>query len=99
MVVITGFMLWPKAEFTISSLTVSPTEVFVGDEITVYATVMNVGNADGVYVATIILNGVTMESKEVSLSSGEFTKIFFKIMENKSGDYEIKVGQLKKRYQ
>jgi len=77
MVVITGFMLWPKAEFTISSLTFSPTEVFVGDEITVSATVMNVGNADGVYVTTIVINGVTVESKRVSLSSGEFTKNFF----------------------
>jgi len=56
---------------------------------------MNVGNADGVYVTTIVINGVTVESKRVSLSSGEFTKNFFKIMENKSGDYEIKVGQLK----
>lgn len=97
-VVLTGFILWPKAKFTISSLTVSPTEVFVGDEIIVSATVMNVGNADGVYIATIVINGVTVESKGVSLSSGEFTKIFFNIMENKSGDYEIKVGQQKKMF-
>jgi hypothetical protein len=96
MVFLTGLLLWPKAEFTISSLTVSPTEIFVGDKITVSATVMNVGNADGVYTATLLIDGVPVESKGVSLSSGEFTQIYFRILENKSGDYEINVGQLKK---
>lgn len=90
------FMLWPqsKAEFEVSSLLVSPSETFVGGNVTISVKVRNVGNAEGTYECTLMIDDVKVETKDVTLSPGEMKTVIFTIVKDTEGNYTIKVGEL-----
>jgi hypothetical protein len=49
-------ILLPKAEFEVSSLTLSLTEAKIGEEVTVFVEVKNVGSTSGTYLATLLID-------------------------------------------
>lgn len=89
-------MLWraPRAKFEVSSLNVSPAEAFVGETVTISAEVKNVGNAEGVYKASLVVDEVEVETEDVSLSEGETKTLTFTMVKDTDGNFTIKVGEL-----
>jgi uncharacterized protein (DUF58 family) len=57
-------ILGRKAEFEVSSLTLSKNEAKIGEEVTVSVEVKNVGSASGTYQATLLINGKKAQEKK-----------------------------------
>lgn len=60
--------------FSVSDLTIVPTEVESGELVTISVKVTNNGNATGIYTVVLRVNSIEVDSKNVTLLAGE-TKI------------------------
>ncbi|MEZ5336232.1 MAG: S-layer protein domain-containing protein [Methanolobus sp.] len=81
-----------QANFVYSNLQVSPILVKTGKEATVTVDVTNTGTAAGEETVELLVNGTVMDSRDVSLKTGEETTLTFTVTEEEAGTYEIKVG-------
>lgn len=82
------------AEFKVSSLDVTPSEVIPGETVTITAVVENTGGSEGTYTAILTTDGFTVEEKEVVIASGSSEIITFSLVEDAPGTHEIGVGEL-----
>lgn len=80
------------AEFKVSALSVTPTEIVGGEEATVEADISNVGGTEGTFTAILKVNGVETEEREITLAGGEKDRVSFTIAEDVSGTYDIEVS-------
>lgn len=80
------------AKFDVTSVTVSPPQVPVGKTFMVTAEITNIGNATGIYNAVLAIDGFKKESKAVSIAAGASDTVKFLLSINKSGTYNIAVG-------
>ncbi|MHA1370959.1 MAG: CARDB domain-containing protein [Promethearchaeota archaeon] len=84
----------PKpAEFEISNLVVSPSEVVEGEPVTVTVNIENTGEMEGSHTVTLKLDGVETETKEVTLEGGSSTTTLFTLTEA-AGEYTVTVDGL-----
>ncbi|MCW4026736.1 MAG: hypothetical protein NWE76_04540 [Candidatus Bathyarchaeota archaeon] len=86
------------ASFTISDLTVTPSEVEAGDEVTISATVTNVGGTEGSYTVALEVDGSAEQSKTVTLAAGASTSVKFRVTQTNAGTYSVKVGELQSEF-
>ncbi len=82
------------AEFSISNLTINPTDVEVGQPVKVLVNVTNLGQQDGNYSVDIKVNNAYQDSKEIELSGGQNTIVAFTLTESNSGTYVVSIGNL-----
>ncbi len=82
------------SDFQVTDLNVTPSNPKEGEEITVSVKVTNVGGQIGTYEIPFIIDQTTEETKTVTLESGEFETITFKIVKQMQGIYNIEVGGL-----
>ena len=80
------------AEFKVSALSVTPTEIVGGEEATVAADISNVGGTEGTFTAILKVNGVETEEREITLAGGEKDRVSFTIAEDVSGTYDIEIS-------
>ncbi len=80
------------AEFKVSSLSISPVQIIVGEEAIVKVDINNIGETEGTYTATLTINGVEVEGKAVTIDGGKTAIVNFTIAEDISGTYDIEVG-------
>jgi len=88
------FSLIPPADFQISDLEVTPSEVEAGEEVTVSVKVTNVGGQTGSYKLQLLINQTTEETKTVTLEEGASTTTEFKIIKQTPGTYNIEIDGL-----
>jgi len=82
----------PPAEFTLSSVTVSPSAPVVNDTVTISATVTNVGEVSGDCDVGLTVNGDT-DSKSVSaLAGGASSSVSFSYAATTAGDYTAELS-------
>ena len=79
----------PKAEFEVTSLTLSPTETKVGQTVTVSVAAKNTGDAAGTYRVVLTIDGAEIDAKEVTLAPGETKTVTFTIMKDTEGTFTI----------
>ncbi len=82
------------AAFTSSSLSISPVEVDIGDEVTIGLLVANTGGKSGSYTVTLKIDGVVVETKEVTVSAGFSKEVTFAISKDIAGTYSVDVNGL-----
>ena len=82
------------AQFELSALVISPAEVISGEEVTVTAEVSNSGGVAGTYTATLKLDGVEVETKEVTVAAEGTEMVVFTVTEDTPGTYQIELGEL-----
>ena len=82
------------ATFIISDLIVTPTEIEVGDQVTISVKVTNVGEAEGSHEVPLEIDGVVEETKIVVLAGRESYTMEFKVVKEDPGTHSIKVGEL-----
>ena len=82
----------PGAEFTVSNLLISPTEVNPGQVVTISCTVTNIGTETGDY--TVILGGDFMAEQVVSLAPGESKVVSFEVVPDVAKAYAVSVDGL-----
>ena len=83
-----------KPLFEVASLTISPDEVVPGQEVTVSATVGNVGQREGIYSVTLTVDGEIVDTQAVSLSSGSSETVSFVLVKDEVGSYSIGIDGL-----
>jgi len=88
------FPLTPPADFQISDLKVTPSEVEAGEEVTVSVRITNVGGQTGSYTLQLLINQTIEETKTVTLEEGASTTTEFKIVKQTPGKYNIEIGGL-----
>ena len=86
------------ASFTITDLAVEPEEVEIGDEVTISATVTNVGEAEGSYPVVLEINGVEEDTQTVMLAGGASTVVEFIVTRADKGTYNAQVGELEREF-
>jgi hypothetical protein len=84
----------PAAVFTASSLIISPSEVSVGEAVTISVSIINTGDAAGSYTVTLKINGVVEATKEVTLSAGTSQEVTFTAVKDVAGTYTVDVDGL-----
>ncbi|MFC1981733.1 CARDB domain-containing protein [Chloroflexota bacterium] len=82
------------AAFTVSSLTMSPPEVVVGEQVTIGVLVSNIGGVSGSYEVSLKINGALEATKKVTLSPGTSEKVTFTTTKDKPGTYSVDVNGL-----
>jgi len=86
--------LVPPADFQISDLDVTPSEVEAGEEVTVSVRITNVGGQTGSYTLPLIINQTTEDTKTVTLEKGASTTTKFKIIKQTPGKYNVEIAGL-----
>lgn len=83
-----------EPEFEVSNLAVSPSEVRPGEPITISVDVRNVGDTDGTYTATLVVEGMEVGNKSVSVADGGKKTVSFSITESSEGTYVVNIENL-----
>ena len=82
------------AAFIVSDLMVTPTDVEVGDQVTISVKVTNVGEAEGSYEVPLEIDGVVEETQTVVLAGRESYTVEFGVVREDPGTHSIKVSEL-----
>lgn len=83
------------AEFKLSSLVVTPSEVLPGEEVTVTVDISNTGGLEGDYTCTLIVNADVQENKVITLDSQARETVTFKFTPSYAGGRcNIEIGEL-----
>jgi len=82
------------AAFETSSLSISPAEVVIGEEVTIAVLVANTGGESDSYEVTLKINGVEEAAKEVTVHVGFSKKVTFTISRDIAGTYSVEVDGL-----
>ncbi len=85
------------AEFEVSFLVITPTEVLTGEPVTIKLDVTNTGDVEGIYTATLLVDGVAVETKEVEILGGEKVAVTFTLVKDVAGTYDLEVNGLSGR--
>jgi len=83
-----------RAEFEVTALNISPTEVAKGEPTTVTADVENISAREGTYIATLTIDGVEAETKEVTLTAGGKETVVFTVTKDTPVTYYVELGGL-----
>lgn len=86
------------AKFDVTSLDVSPPEVTASETVSVVVQVKNIGGSEGIYTATLTVDGVKAETKEVTVAPGATEKLTFSLFKDKAGTYQVAVGGLRSSF-
>jgi len=73
-------------------LTLDPFYPNVGQTVTVYASITNFGEQDGTYKAVLKVDGIEMDSTNVTIAKGGTESVTFEFTKNLAGSYTIEVG-------
>jgi predicted outer membrane repeat protein len=84
----------PAAIFTTSDLSISPSEVSSGEEVTVTVLVTNSSDLAGSYELTLEINGVAEETREVTLNAGASQTVSFTVSKEATGSYSVAIDGL-----
>ncbi len=80
--------------FTISGLSVSPTEARVGDTVTVTALVENTGDLPGSYELALMLNNDAEETRSITLEGGASSLVTFNLSPETADFYLLNLNGL-----
>ena len=88
------FLVRESAAFTISELTIAPTEVKAGDSVTITALVTNTGDLPGSYELTLMINNEVVETRVITLPGGASELVAFNITEDTADFYLLNLNGL-----
>ena len=84
----------PAAVFTSSNPSISPSEVDIGETITISILITNAGNAADSYKVTLKINGVVEATKDVTLDAGTSQEVTFATAKDVAGSYTVDINGL-----
>jgi hypothetical protein len=82
------------ANFILSDLQISPTQVDMCESVVVNVDVANTGNSQGVYTAELKIDGVTDETQKLTVPAGANCPLCFKVARSLAGTYVVTIGNL-----
>jgi hypothetical protein len=88
----------PPAQFDVSSLSFKPAQATIGETVSISAEVSNNGGMQGVYRATLSIEGTSMQTQDIELAPGTSQAVNFQFFRDKPGKYEIAIGNANASY-
>jgi len=82
------------ASFTVTDLSIDPTEVGIGETVTISAIVTNTGDLTGTDEVILKVNGDEVEVEEVEVIGGDGEKISFRVTTDAAGTYTVDINGL-----
>jgi hypothetical protein len=80
------------AEFEVVALEIDSDPIAAGEPFNVMANVTNKGGTDGVYTASLKVNGLEVDSKDIKVPAGGASDILFPVTLEDTGTYTLEVG-------
>ncbi len=81
------------AAFTVSNLVMNPAKVAIGEPVTIAVDVTNTGDLEGTYKATLRIDDVVIETKDVTIAGGATETVTFSpVTKDAVGAYNVAVG-------
>jgi hypothetical protein len=80
------------ANFSVSDLSITPSTVSPGEEVTITAKVTNSGGNKGSYTATLVIDGAQEASKEVTVEPNKSQEVTFTTSKTSAGSHAITIG-------
>ena len=84
----------PVANFTSVKLFISPSDVAIGENVTISIEVANTGEESGSYTVTLKIDGVVEATKDVTLNAGASEEVTFTTVKDVAGSYSVDVNGL-----
>lgn len=84
----------PPAIFERSALSISPSQVNIGEVVTISLLVANTGGEPGWYMVTLKINGKVEATNYVTLAAGTSKPVSFTTVKNTAGTYSVVVSGL-----
>lgn len=81
-------------EFEIRDASIEKTTIAVGEEVEVQATVANVGGREGTFTAELQVDGLSVETQDVTIAAGNETAVPFGYAFESPGRYEVSVNDV-----
>ena len=82
------------AAFTVSDLTISPSEVYISERVSIRVIVANIGGESGSYKVILKINGVVEATREVTINAGFSKEVTFSTTRDIAGTYLVEVDGL-----
>lgn len=89
----------PPAVFQISSLSISPTEVYIGEAVNITMLVANTGGQSASYQVTLKINGEAEATEEVTLDAGTGERVSFTTSRGTAGTYSVDVNGITDKFE
>ncbi len=80
------------AAFTTGALSISPTEVDIGESVTISTRITNTGDLTGSYKVTLRIDGALVTTRDVTLAGGVSQMLTFTTSEDTAGTYTVTVN-------
>ena len=80
------------ANFSVSSVSISPPQVKPGEEVTISFNVANTGGETGSYNAVLYINGAVEDSQSVSVAPGMTKNVIFTVSKSDAGVYDVSIA-------
>lgn len=84
----------PPAMFEVSNLNVNPNSIKIGQSSTISITVKNSGGQTGTYEVKLKVNNQVVDTKSITLNSGQSTTVSFSFTPTSEGTFSIDVNGL-----
>jgi len=82
------------AAFSVSSVSVLPTEVEPGETVTIAVSISNTGGKSGSYTVVLKIDGVKEAEKTVTVAAGKSKDVSFSVTREETGSYTVAVDGL-----
>jgi len=86
-----SFKVLKPAKFKVVNLDIDPNPVKVGDETTIVTQIVNVGEAEGTYTATLVVDGLVEQTRDVTAVGGASKPVSFAVSKDSPGSYSVEV--------
>ena len=86
------------ASFTVTDLSVTPVEVYPGEEVSITTLATNAGSLTGSHEVSLVVNDTIAETREVTLDGGDSELVTFSLTAGMVGEYTVEVGELKSTF-
>ena len=89
---LTGVTACEPAKFEVILLSVTPQEIKSGEPVTIKATISNTGGSNGIYTANLMVDGDTIETREIPIDAGDTEIAEFVVALDDTGVHKIAMG-------
>src|SRR3990170_285465 len=86
------------SNITLSKLSVSPKEAWIGDEIGISASAISHGSTNETLAIRLIVDGALIETKKINLNAGESTTVTFAFNATLEGLHSVELNNLKSKF-
>jgi hypothetical protein len=75
--------------FVVTNMNITPSQIEVGQTVTISAEVRNNGGSEGEYPLNLMINGVWHDSRDITLAPGESRVVTYEMSGEEAGDYNV----------